>query len=59
MLKGMEPILRGIGKVLRTENDAVTREPLPQRWVDLIRHLNEREQQEAENPPAQKREPAP
>jgi hypothetical protein len=37
-----------IGKGLRREANDVTREPLPQRWVDLIHHLNEKERKQSE-----------
>jgi hypothetical protein len=37
-----------ISKALRANYDVITKEPLPERWVDLIRHLNERERMEAE-----------
>jgi hypothetical protein len=33
--------------MLRDQFDQVVREPLPQRWVDLIKRLNEQERQEA------------
>jgi hypothetical protein len=33
----------GIGKALRVYHDDIIGDPLPRRWVDLIRHLNERE----------------
>jgi len=37
-----------IGKGLRREADDLTREPLPRRWIDLIRHLNEKERKQKE-----------
>jgi hypothetical protein len=37
-----------ISKALRASYDKVANEPLPQRWVDLIHHLNERERAEAD-----------
>jgi hypothetical protein len=33
-----------ISKTLHAHYDETVREPLPQRWVDLINYLNEREQ---------------
>ena len=36
-------VLRHLGNVLRKKDDAITREPPPVRWVDLIHHLNEQE----------------
>ena len=40
-------IMRRIGTVLRITNDDVTHEPLPERWVDLIHYLDEKERQES------------
>jgi hypothetical protein len=37
-----------VTKALRANFDDVTNQPLPQRWVDLIHHLNERERIDAE-----------
>jgi len=47
MRKKDETIIE-IGKGLRREAEDVIREPLPQRWVDLIHHLNEKERKQAE-----------
>ena len=37
-------ILERIGKVLHEHFDDIAREPLPERWVDLINYLNDKEQ---------------
>lgn len=37
-----------ITAALHEHFDSVVREPLPQRWLDLIRELNERERKQAE-----------
>jgi hypothetical protein len=37
-----------IGKRIRGQGEDTTREPLPQRWVDLIHHLNEQERSRSE-----------
>jgi hypothetical protein len=37
-----------VSKALRANYENVAKEPLPQRWVDLIHHLNECERAEAE-----------
>src|SRR5437660_12505077 len=37
-----------ISKALHAQYDEKAREPLPQRWVELIRHLNELDQMRAE-----------
>ena len=42
-----------ISKALRANYDEVAKEPLPQRWVDLIHYLNEHERAEAERIQAQ------
>lgn len=47
MMKSAD-ILRGIGRALHNANDHILQEPLPQRWVDLIRFLNEKERKEEE-----------
>jgi len=45
-----------IRRLLRASYDEVAKEPLPERWVDLINHLNEREgQQEKECSSEQRR----
>ena len=38
-----ETILQRLGKALNVRLDDVTHEPLPQRWIDLVQHLNEQE----------------
>jgi hypothetical protein len=43
MLRKKDETIEEIGKGLRREADDIIREPLPQRWVDLIHHLNEQE----------------
>jgi hypothetical protein len=40
-----------LGKALNVRLDAFTHEPLPQRWVELIRHLNERERKQSDRQP--------
>jgi hypothetical protein len=46
-----QEFVRRIGSVLRTQTDEVPREPLPERWVDLIRYLNEKECKKLEAEP--------
>lgn len=41
-------ILQRIGTVLHCQFDHITREPLPQRWIDLIHHLNKQERLRSE-----------
>jgi hypothetical protein len=38
-----DTILRHLGKVLHDYVDDVTHEPVPRRWLYLIRHLDEQE----------------
>jgi anti-sigma factor NepR-like protein len=39
-------ILERISKALSARYDEIANEPLPQRWVDLIRHLDEKEKEQ-------------
>ena len=34
-------VWKHINKVLRMQHEETVSEPLPQRWIDLIRYLNE------------------
>jgi hypothetical protein len=43
MRRAQHPVFECIGKTLSSRYDAIVQEPLPQRWVDLIRNLNEGE----------------
>ena len=38
--------MRRIGTVLRVKDDDFAHEPLPERWVVLIRYLDEKERRE-------------
>jgi hypothetical protein len=38
-----------IGKRLRGQGEAITHEPLPRRWVDLIHHLDEQERKRSQH----------
>ena len=40
---GLDPTLGLIAKRLRSEREDATREPLPERWIELIHHLNDQE----------------
>ena len=46
-------ILDRLSKGLRADFDAVAKEALPQRWIDLIRYLDDKEQREAESAQAE------
>ena len=37
-----------LGKALHVHFDGIANEPLPQRWIDLINYLNEKESRQAE-----------
>ena len=41
-----------IGKKLRAELNDAHAQPLPERWIDLIRHLAEQERQKSDASPA-------
>jgi hypothetical protein len=43
MRQARYPILDRIGKVLHEQLSDVAREPLPERWTDLINYLSEEE----------------
>jgi len=43
MRRAQHPVFECIGKTLNSQYNAIVQEPLPQRWVDLIRNLSERE----------------
>ena len=38
--------LRRIGTVLRVKDEDLGRDPLPERWVELIHYLDEKERRE-------------
>ena len=39
--------MRRVGKALHIHNDDFSNEQLPERWVDLIRYLDEKERQQS------------
>ena len=43
------PIVERLKTVLRAQYDAIVTEPLPERWVDLIKRLNEQERAQRED----------
>jgi hypothetical protein len=43
MQQGHDWILRRLGKVMHDQDEGITQEPLPKRWVDLIHFLDEQE----------------
>jgi hypothetical protein len=45
MRQTQHPAFERISETLRTQYDEIVQEPLPQRWIDLIRNLNERRYQ--------------
>ena len=46
-----------IAKRLRADSDDVAREPLPERWVDLIKYLDEQERRTSVRMQQARREP--
>ena len=46
MSRSQAALLGLIGKALRAEFEDTERQPLPKRWIDLIRHLGEQERQQ-------------
>ena len=58
-MRKKDTTIEEIGKGLRRRSDEITREPLPRRWVDLIRRLNEKERESEQvqgQPEAQRRQ---
>ena len=43
-------ILERLGKALHVRMDEILHEPLPERWVDLIHYLDEKERTQREAP---------
>ena len=48
-MQQQETILTRLGKALHGHLDGVVAEPMPERWVDLIRYLNEKERLQSES----------
>ena len=46
-----------LGQALRGYYDGIAKEPLPERWVDLINYLNDKERANKEAPSAPTRPP--
>jgi hypothetical protein len=46
--QGQETLLRRLGKAFHLYGDDIAHEPLPRRWVDLIRYLDEQERKSLE-----------
>jgi hypothetical protein len=46
--QGQDTILRRLGKAFHLYADDIAHEPLPRRWVDLIRYLDEQERKSSE-----------
>ena len=42
------PIFERIGKMLHDQLADIAREPLPERWTDLINYLNDQERRQRE-----------
>ena len=56
MRQTSSPTLLGLIRgALRASYDEAVKEPLPERWVDLINHLNERESQQKKEWPSDQR----
>ena len=46
MPKALSPVFRRISEMLHDQFNEVVREPLPHRWIELIKVLNEKERQQ-------------
>jgi hypothetical protein len=40
------PVLQHASRLLKVQHEAITKEPLPKRWIELIHYLNEKEKRE-------------
>ena len=49
-------LLRHLGSMLRKRHEGVVEEPPPERWVELILHLDEKERQSGKGPATRKKE---
>jgi hypothetical protein len=47
-----------VAKMLRAELGDATDEPLPERWIELIRQLDEKERRKSDGSPAEPSRPA-
>ena len=45
-------LLGRLGKAWRARNEYAAREEVPQRWVDLLLHLDEQERRQSKVPPS-------
>lgn len=50
-MRFQETIFGRLGKTLHVEMDDITNDPLPQRWVELILHLEEQEKKRLASEP--------
>jgi hypothetical protein len=48
MQQGHDPNLHRLGKLLHDQDEDITHEPVPKRWVDLIHFLDEQERKRDE-----------
>jgi len=53
MERSKNPVFRLIGMKLQGQLDDAKDQPLPQRWIDLIRHLDEQERQRSNDSTAE------
>ena len=50
-MRFQETIIERLGKSLHGQLDDITHEPLPDRWVELILHLEEQERKRSASEP--------
>jgi len=51
MPQSQSSFLDRVTKALHLHHDEIVSEPLPQRWIDLISYLNEKERRSGQNQP--------
>jgi hypothetical protein len=59
MRQAQSTLLQRLGKAIHAHHNGITHAPLPRRWVDLIRHLDEQERKhsQAQQPEPQRTPP--
>jgi hypothetical protein len=57
MRPSQAPLLQHLGRVLRVQYHPIVNERVPERWIDLINYLNEKERSQPEVKPGRQQSP--
>jgi hypothetical protein len=57
MHSSQAPLLQHLGKMLRVQYQPMIGERVPERWIDLINYLNEKERSQPEVKPGRQQSP--